>query len=176
MWGLVPWPGVKAQARALGTWSLSHWTTREVLVWFGFDFALPIAALGVGGSDNMPEEALPPAPGLGCLFCVFISWPQSSGLNSFEACRFFPAFAYVWSTLTSLIHTKLTNVVRCCSHFQSLFPIFRKAKVLSSSLESSLPSYLLSHWCCFSGGTLPPGYTESSAVSVGTFPMDTILW
>ena len=79
----------------MGTWSLSHWTTREVLVWFGFDFALPIAALRVGGSDNMPEEALPHAQGLGCLFRVFISRPQSSGLSSFEPCRFFLTFASV---------------------------------------------------------------------------------
>ena len=30
MWDLVPWPGVKPQPPALGAWSLSHWTTREV--------------------------------------------------------------------------------------------------------------------------------------------------
>ena len=29
MWDLVPWPGVKPRPPALGTWSLSHWTTRE---------------------------------------------------------------------------------------------------------------------------------------------------
>ena len=31
MWGLVPWPGVEPGPVALGVWSLSHWTTREVL-------------------------------------------------------------------------------------------------------------------------------------------------
>ena len=30
MWGLVPWPGIKPGPPALGVWSLSHWTTREV--------------------------------------------------------------------------------------------------------------------------------------------------
>ena len=30
MWNLVPWPGIKLKLSALGTWSLSHWTTREV--------------------------------------------------------------------------------------------------------------------------------------------------
>ena len=30
-WGLVPWPGIEPGPVALGTWSLSHWTTREVL-------------------------------------------------------------------------------------------------------------------------------------------------
>ena len=32
MWVLVPWPGIKAGPPALGAWSLSHWTTREVLI------------------------------------------------------------------------------------------------------------------------------------------------
>ena len=33
---LVPWPGSKPKLPALGTWSLSHWTTREVpyICWF----------------------------------------------------------------------------------------------------------------------------------------------
>ena len=30
MWDLVPWPGMKPRPPALGAWSLSHWTTREV--------------------------------------------------------------------------------------------------------------------------------------------------
>ena len=30
--GLVPWPGMEPVPPALGTWSLSHWTTREVPV------------------------------------------------------------------------------------------------------------------------------------------------
>ena len=30
-WDLVPWSGIKPQPLALGTGSLSHWTTREVL-------------------------------------------------------------------------------------------------------------------------------------------------
>ena len=29
-WDLVPWPGLESQLPALGTWSLSHWTTRKV--------------------------------------------------------------------------------------------------------------------------------------------------
>ena len=31
LWDLVPWPGVEPGPSALGEWSLSHWTTREVL-------------------------------------------------------------------------------------------------------------------------------------------------
>ena len=30
MWGLVPWPRTEPGPLALGAWSLSHWTTREV--------------------------------------------------------------------------------------------------------------------------------------------------
>jgi len=30
MQDLVPWPGIKLRLPALGMWSLSHWTTREV--------------------------------------------------------------------------------------------------------------------------------------------------
>ena len=29
-WDLVPWAGIKSRSPALGTWSLNHWTTREV--------------------------------------------------------------------------------------------------------------------------------------------------
>ena len=32
MWDLVPWPGIEPGPPALGARSLSHWTTREVLV------------------------------------------------------------------------------------------------------------------------------------------------
>ena len=31
MWDLVPWPGIEPVPPPLGAWSLSHWTTREVL-------------------------------------------------------------------------------------------------------------------------------------------------
>ena len=30
MWDLVPWPEIEPGPPALGAWSLSHWTTREV--------------------------------------------------------------------------------------------------------------------------------------------------
>ena len=32
MWDLVPWPGIKPRPYALGAWSLSHWTSKEVPV------------------------------------------------------------------------------------------------------------------------------------------------
>ena len=34
MWDLVPWPGMEPRSPALGAWSLSHWTAREVTVYF----------------------------------------------------------------------------------------------------------------------------------------------
>ena len=30
LWDLVPWSGIEPELSALGEWSLSHWTTREV--------------------------------------------------------------------------------------------------------------------------------------------------
>ena len=30
MWDLVPWPGIEPRHPALGAWSCSHWTTKEV--------------------------------------------------------------------------------------------------------------------------------------------------
>ena len=32
MWDLVPWPGIEPESPALGAWSLSHRTTREVRI------------------------------------------------------------------------------------------------------------------------------------------------
>ena len=36
MWDLVPWPESQPRPPALGAWSLSHWTTREVCIRFCF--------------------------------------------------------------------------------------------------------------------------------------------
>ena len=38
MWNLIPCPGIEAQPPALGAWSLSQWTAREVPGWFCFFF------------------------------------------------------------------------------------------------------------------------------------------
>ena len=34
MWDLVPWPGIEPRPPALGAWSLNHWTTRKVPLYF----------------------------------------------------------------------------------------------------------------------------------------------
>ena len=34
MWDLVLWPGIEPHPPALGAWSVSHWTTREVPIHF----------------------------------------------------------------------------------------------------------------------------------------------
>ena len=42
VWDLVPWPGMEPGASALGAWSFSNWTTREVLVvFFSFNHCRP---------------------------------------------------------------------------------------------------------------------------------------
>ena len=40
LWGLAPWPGIEPRSPALGAWSLSQWTTREVLGHFLFTLYL----------------------------------------------------------------------------------------------------------------------------------------
>ena len=42
MWDLVPWPGIEPGPPALGAWSLSHWTTREVPPKFTFTHTLSL--------------------------------------------------------------------------------------------------------------------------------------
>ena len=42
---LVPWPGIEPGSPALGTWSLSHWTTREVPGQFIFSWVWPTSLL-----------------------------------------------------------------------------------------------------------------------------------
>ena len=36
VWDLVPWPGIEPGPPALGAWSLSHWTTSEVPIYYFF--------------------------------------------------------------------------------------------------------------------------------------------
>jgi len=45
MWDLVPWPGSKPRPPALGIWSLSHWTTREVPIYTFYLHFFPIKHL-----------------------------------------------------------------------------------------------------------------------------------
>ena len=44
MWVLGPWSGIEPGSPALGVWSLSHWTIREVPV-CGFWFYYPISSV-----------------------------------------------------------------------------------------------------------------------------------
>ena len=39
---LVPWPGLELRSPALGAWSLSHWTTREVFLSVSLNFSKSI--------------------------------------------------------------------------------------------------------------------------------------
>ena len=48
MWDLVPWPGIEPWAPALGAWSLSHWTTRDVPeITFKRIFFLNVSSLNI---------------------------------------------------------------------------------------------------------------------------------
>ena len=48
VWYLVPWPGIKPGPPALGAWSFSHWTTREVPQ-ISFDLCLYLSGICLGG-------------------------------------------------------------------------------------------------------------------------------
>ena len=48
LWDLVPCPGIKLQPSALGAWSLSHWTTREVSSRFKMSCPLSVRPLFSG--------------------------------------------------------------------------------------------------------------------------------
>ena len=77
LWDLVPWLGIKPRLPALGMWSLSHWTTREVprmgvftvLLWYVFVTSLPWpfcheCPLYQAGSALLPDSSwLSPPPG-----------------------------------------------------------------------------------------------------------------
>ena len=54
MWDLVPWPGIKPRPPALGGWSLSYWTTREVSCMYLFKLQFyPDVCPGVGWLDHV---------------------------------------------------------------------------------------------------------------------------
>ena len=54
MWDLVPWPGIEPLPSALGEWSLSHWTTREVPK-LTFQYMSLITSLQVPGGVPLPH-------------------------------------------------------------------------------------------------------------------------
>ena len=53
MWDLVPQPGIEPGPPALGVWSLTHWTTREVS--WGPLLEMPREESGVGLPLHSPE-------------------------------------------------------------------------------------------------------------------------
>ena len=65
-WDLVPWPGIEPMPPELRAWSLSHWTTRKVLLSISF-FKLKLPHL----------FSIPPS----------ISWPGAVGIHAILAVR-----------------------------------------------------------------------------------------
>ena len=58
MWDLIPWPGIEPSFPALGAWSLSHWTTREIPVCRNFSRARSPSMAHMGTLSS----ALPSSP------------------------------------------------------------------------------------------------------------------
>ena len=46
MWDLVPWPGIEPEPSALGVWSLSHWTAREVSMQYFEELLVIVTVVG----------------------------------------------------------------------------------------------------------------------------------
>ena len=72
MWHLVSWPRIEPGAPALGVWSLSHWTPREVLLVFNLGDCL--VSVWIFHNNDIFEEFSPvvlknvPQFGFVCLF------------------------------------------------------------------------------------------------------------
>ena len=73
MWDLVPWPGIKPRSPALGEWSFSHCTTREVPV---ISFK-PYNNLWGENHDHThltPVERKPPGDSRTCSHSIDFKW------------------------------------------------------------------------------------------------------
>ena len=148
MWDLVPWPGVEPRPPALGAWSLSHWSTREV-PWKSFSMQEnPSKPQFSPGSSpalfwRLPHQALvlvptsvttcrPKAPGQGPLLYCTLCLLTNSNLCPFK------------------IHTYLTNLAESRVAFCHKRPRFRRESLASAQEEERAPVWLLSlhlHFC-----------------------------
>ena len=148
MWDLVPWPGVEPRPPALGAWSLSHWSTREV-PWKSFSMQEnPSKPQFSPGSSpalfwRLPHQALvlvptsvttcrPKAPGQGPLLYCTLCLLTNSNLCPFK------------------IHTYLTNLTESRVAFCHKRPRFRRESLASAQEEERAPVWLLSlhvHFC-----------------------------
>ena len=63
MWVLVPCPGIESKSSALGAWSLSHWTTKEALIYGWFNRKLFLIVLKAGKFKLMVSADLVPGEG-----------------------------------------------------------------------------------------------------------------
>ena len=57
MWDPVPRAGIESRPPALGAWSLSHWTTREVLKQLTFMGREPLVFISYGSWDHKVKKA-----------------------------------------------------------------------------------------------------------------------
>ena len=60
MWDLVPWPGMEPGSPALKSWSLNHWTTREVLSPLEKDTHAFISSFPISLTTGPPRKPLSP--------------------------------------------------------------------------------------------------------------------
>ena len=115
---LVPWPGIEPVPPALVTWSLKHWTTREVPLATLLSFSLSVSPLSVPHMDcsyshetmlsprfsltsylfscSLPSDSPEPdSPEPVQCRSAFYSWPPAAISPS----------SSIWTAFLSLIHT-----------------------------------------------------------------------
>ena len=97
MWDLISWPGIEPGFSALGAWSLSHWTTREVpcSLYFKkylFIYTLYLTVLGFHCClvffSSCSEQGLLSSRSAQVFHCGGFSycWSQALGREGFSSC------------------------------------------------------------------------------------------
>ena len=118
MWDLVPWPEIRPGSLALGAWSLSHWTTREVPMGASLIFLVSSSYGYLQKSSRLP-----------CLKLIDFPWPWGKGHNNTHV-PYGPVLSlaslYPWVPLFSALHISDTlqglvplpqGLCMCCLHY-----------------------------------------------------------
>ena len=132
MWDLVPWLGIEPRPPTLDAQSFSHWTTREVPLWFFWVPTVtqrrnkPCMLSRSGVPDSLRPHGLQPAR----LLCLW----DFSGKNTGVGCHFLLQKRILCSTHTELLES--------CSSFCPYHPsrfLLRKAPTHPSKLSWRRP-------------------------------------
>ena len=105
IWDIVPWPGIKPRPPTLEAWSLSHWTTREVLRINNFDdMSAAAAAKSCQSCPTLcdPVDGSPPgSPVRGILQARTLEWVAISFSSAWKWKVNVKSLSCVWLLATS---------------------------------------------------------------------------